>query len=139
MAKRSLHARLQEYCDCFVEADLGTELEKFVGGHREAPDADETEAALKALAISLLTAIERRAERISIRGARMVLQGDGRGLLTTLPPDILGRIVEVVQKISGTGDEKESGRISLGLRGGEVLLQVDTRRGEEGKEVVIGF
>jgi len=139
MIERNIHQRLQEYLDCYVDADLEDELHKLLSGVREPVEReDETEAALKTIAIAVLAGIERRAERISLLEGRISLVGAEWGLLATFPPHLLKASMDLVGQISGVGDGKKEGRISLGLRGGEVALSVE-RREEEGAGLVMGL
>ncbi|NOZ19714.1 MAG: hypothetical protein GXP25_01360 [Planctomycetes bacterium] len=139
MVTRNLHFRLQEYCDCYVDSDLKAELEKFVSGSRDSVDEDATEAALKALALVLLEAIEQEAERICISPKHISLASCERGMLATFSPDLTARVREIVGEISGVGEEKEKGRISLGLRGADLDLSVQHHCTNDKAGLIIGL
>ena len=140
MIQRSLHSRLQDYCACFVESDLETELERFVANHGQSTDlVDDIESALKLLALSILTGIERRADRISLSPTQISLLGDSRGLLATFPAKLVGRACDIIGGLSGVNGKKAQGRISLGLRGDEILLDVRSKAADPKTELVINL
>jgi hypothetical protein len=66
--KRSLHLRLQEYCDCFVETDPKQELDALDKESKwaEATDEGYEEVALKFLGLAILYGIKESAKRISV-------------------------------------------------------------------------
>ncbi|MEW6355440.1 MAG: hypothetical protein AB1696_03880 [Planctomycetota bacterium] len=139
MTTRSLHARLQEYCDCYVESDLKAELERFVGGSRQPCDEDETEAALKVLALILLGGVERRTHRICVSEKLISLSGGENGLAATFSPEITTRLSQILGEIAGIGNGKDRGRISLGLRGDEILLTIERVLTDEKDELIVGI
>ena len=63
---RSLHLKLQEYCDCYLETDPKQELEEIT---KEGPPSDvlgdPEEVAIKFIGLAVLCGIEQKAKKIS--------------------------------------------------------------------------
>ncbi len=101
MAARNVHQRLQEYIECYVEADVETDLARFAAGDRGAADNDPTETGLKALALALLVAIERRALKISVGTTEIGVWTPERSTLAEFPADVLETALCVDETITG--------------------------------------
>ena len=63
---RSLHLKLQEYCDCYLETDSKQELEVITKeGLSSDVLGDPEDVAIKFLGLTVLYGIEQKAKRIS--------------------------------------------------------------------------
>ena len=139
MVERHLHQRFQEYLDCFMEADVEAELERFEAGTRGPVDDDETEAALKVLALALVTAIARKAGTILLTGDRIDLLSPERSALVTISPDLVDRAADIVTEISGLEPGGKAGRLIVGLRSGQLELSITEIGSDEQRAVTIGL
>ena len=139
MVERHLHQRLQEYLDCFLEADVDAELKRFDAGEGGPVDENETEAALKVLALALFTSIARKAGKIILSGDHIDLLSPERSTLVTASPDLVARAADIVTEIAGLEPGGESGRIVLGLRSGQLDLSITQAGSDEQRAVTIGL
>ncbi len=139
MVERHLHQRFQEYLDCFMEADVEAELKRFEAGERGPVDEDETEAALKVLALALFTSISRKAGKILLSGDRIDLLSPERSPLVTISPDLVARAADIVTEISGLEPGGEAGRLVVGLRSGQLELSITQAGSDEQWAVTIGL
>lgn len=135
----TLHQRLQEYCDCYAEADVEFEL-----GHMSRPDTipvegDMTELALRYLALALLTAIEGRAEVLVIARWASRLIGREQCLLATPSDGIVTRAIEIVKQIAGVDRQLPCRRLVLGLRNDHLVLDVEHRVAGREEEILFAL
>ncbi|MEW6360345.1 MAG: hypothetical protein AB1696_28690 [Planctomycetota bacterium] len=127
LTQRNLHQRLQEYCDCYLESDLEFELEHLVRRDFDAFAGDDTETALKYLALALLTAIEERASTLIIAKWASHLLGGNCCLIPTPADSVVEKAIEIIKKITGVGRAKPYGTLALGLRADCLDLGVEDR------------
>ena len=139
MVERHLHQRFQEYLDCFMEADIEAELKRFEAGTRGPVDEDETEAALKVLALALFASIARKAGKILVSGDRIDLLSPERSPLVTISPDLVARAADIVTEISGLEAGGEAGRLVAGLRNGQLELNITQAGSGKQRAVTIGL
>lgn len=131
---RNYHKRLQEMCDCYLETDFQNELATMIS-HKS---ADLEEAAIKYLGLAIMYAITEKATKLSFKrkgeGATGVtVKAEKKIELPAPPEDLAEEIVAIMRAITHIeGDEGET-PLALGLRSGELELQVKVKK-EEGKE-----
>lgn len=130
----SLHARLQEYNDCFAEADPGQHLQsiaqKGLAGEM-APDL--TELALKYLSLSILAAVDAQAEKIFFSSSgrhngSCQLGGADETRLPAPPPGVTGEIIAILRKIAGLEPDKAYGQLVCGIREDRLVMDVGVAR-----------
>ena len=135
----NLHQRLQEYCDCYLESDLEFELEHVARRDADIFDGDDTELALKYLALVLLTAIEERASTLVIARWASRLLGADRCLLPTPTDSTVGHAIEIVKRITGVGEARPYGSLALGLRSDHLVLDVEGRTVRKEEEILLSI
>ncbi|SPF42167.1 conserved hypothetical protein [Syntrophobacter sp. SbD1] len=135
--KRSLHLKVQEQADCFVTADLLSEMAGLVKEH------DSEEGALKWLALAILHGIDRNAKEISIRR-----KADGGVSVTAKyreselpkPPSPIGRkVFDVVRDITHIEGDKGDMPFSFGIRDSSVELEMKLDRDGAEEEIILNF
>ena len=137
--KRSLHLKLQEYCDCYMDTDPKKELDLI---SKEGPSADVTgdpeEVALKFLGLAILYGIKEKAQKISFvktdAGEMMFnVEAAGRYKLPAPPPSMADEIFTVMRSITHLESPKAKEPLSLGLRNDQIELGVefDTVQGKQ--------
>jgi len=130
-ARRSLHLRLQEYCDCYLETDPQKEI---VVINKKGATADVTkdreEVALKFLCLTILYGIKESAKKITLtkKGrdeVRLDVEAVGKYLLPAPRADIADEILKVMRSITHLESERGREVLSLGLRSDQLELTVE--------------
>jgi len=135
MEKISLnyHLKLQEMCDCYMETDFLAAMQEMTGS--ESKDVEED--AIKYLALAIMFAITRKAEKLSFKQKREELsakiKNGGKEKLPVPSAAVLEKIFEIMRAILHIEDDKGEMQFSLGLRSGEVNVMVKVER-EGGKQ-----
>ena len=129
--KRSLHLRLQEYCDCFMETDLQKEI-MMLNNKGAAADVtkDREEVALKFICLTILYGINESAKKITLtrKGrdeVRLDVEAAGKYVLPAPRVDIADEIFKVMRSITHLDSERGREVLSLGLRNDRVELTVE--------------
>lgn len=122
----SKHLRLQQQVDCFLEADVKSELAHFIPAGAA---GDEHEDALKFLALILIQAMEERAERIVMKSkAPVALIVDGRTVeLPAVQEDIMSRSRQLICQIAGVEGKITRSTLILGIRGDSLEFQIEKK------------
>ena len=130
-AKRSLHLRLQEYCDCYLETDPQKEI-VVINKKGAAADVtkDREEVALKFLSLIIIYGVNQSAKKISLtrRGrdeASLDVEAAGKYVLPAPRADIADEIFKVMRSITHLESERGREVLSLGLRNDRVELTVE--------------
>jgi len=130
----SLHARLQEYNDCFAEADPNQELRKVASwgiGGETVPDM--TDLALKYLSLAILAGVESQAEKIFFtrngdQNGSCTLAGREETRLPTPPTGVAKEIIQSLRKIAGLEPDKAYGSLVCGIRDDRLVMDVGVAR-----------
>ena len=142
--KRSLHLRLQEYCDCFLETDPKKELEAISreGQWAETTGEGHEEVALKFLGLAILYGINENAKKVSlVKGdqgeVRFNVEAAGRYKLPAPSPVMADHIFNVMRSIAHIESENASQKLALGLRSDSLELEVgfSTTEGEASLDI----
>jgi hypothetical protein len=130
-AKRSLHLRLQEYCDCYLETDPQREI-VVISKKGAAADVtkDREEVALKFLCLTILYAIKESAKKITLAKqgrdeVRLNVEAAGKYVLPVPRADIADEIFKVMRSITHLESERGKEVLSLGLRNDRLELTVE--------------
>ena len=127
------HLKLQEMCDCYMETDFLTALQGMAG----ADSKDVEEDAIKYLALAIMYAITKKAEKLSFKKTGEELKAKiNNGSKEKLPVPsvaVLDKVFEIMRGILHIEEDKGEMEFSLGLRSGEVDVIVKADR-EDGKE-----
>ena len=118
------HLKLQEMCDCYMETDYLAKMQGMVGA--ETKDVDED--AVKYLALAMLYAITRKAEKLSVKKKAdeltVRIKADQKEDLPIPSGLVLDKVFQVMREILHIEEDKGEMDLSLGLRTGEVNVHV---------------
>jgi len=138
---RSLHLRLQEFCDCFLETDFRKELEKASKGISGDPGGDPEELALKFLGLTLLHGANEEAKKISLqktKDGKVLFSVEARGNYQLPAPSaqLADRVFSLARSMVHL--EKDQGKIpfSLGLRNSSLEINMEFAR-KAGEEIMV--
>jgi hypothetical protein len=127
------HLKLQEMCDCYMETDFLAALQGMAG----ADSKDVEEDAIKYLALAIMYAITKKAEKLSFKKKGEELKAKiNNGSKEKLPVPsvaVMDKVFEIMRGILHIEEDKGEMEFSLGLRSGEVDVIVKADR-EDGKE-----
>jgi len=136
---RNYHARLQEMCDCYMEADYRGEMEKMTSQG----STDVEEDSLKYLALSILYATTEKAKKLSFKKKRgepkVTVKAEEKWELPTPPGEIADKVFEIMRSITHLEGDKGKEPFSLGLRDGRMELRVKVEREEDKETLKLSF
>ena len=135
---RNYHLRLQEFCDCYMETDPKTELEKAAKGVSGDPAGDLDEHALKFLGLSIFYGASEKAKSVSFRRSKdgkVIFNVDSRGKYKLPSPGlkVADHVISIARSITHIDSDQGKLPVSLGLRNDrvEVTFQFDRKPEEE--------
>jgi hypothetical protein len=130
-AKRSLHLRLQEYCDCYLETDPQKEI-VVINQKGAAADVtkDREEVALKFLSLIIIYGVNQSAKKTSLtrRGrdeASLDIEAAEKYTIPAPRVDIADEIFKVMRSITHLESARGREALSLGLRSDRLELTVE--------------
>jgi hypothetical protein len=133
------HLKLQEMCDCYMETEFSKELEHMA----RQPIADPEEEAIKYLALAVMYAITEQAGSLSLKqkgkSVRAMIKTTDTIELPPPPNALFDKIDEIVRAILHLEEDKGKMELSLGLRNGEVNVEVKVKREGDKKSIKIKF
>lgn len=126
------HLRLIEMCECHLETDYASALQKIA----DSSDSESDEDALKYLALALLYAVTEKAESLSFKQKKgkitVTLKTDGDKVALRHPKKALfDRIISMVRAILHFDKDKDSLPLCLGLRNVQLDLLVKFERTDD--------
>lgn len=135
---RNYHLRLQEFCDCYMETDPKSELEKAAKGVSGDPAGDLDEHALKFLGLSIFYGASEKAKSVSLRRSKdgkVAFNVDSRGKykLPSPSPKVTDHIISIARSITHIDSDQGKLPVSFGLRNERIDLtfQFDKKASEE--------
>lgn len=143
--KRSLHLKLQEYCDCYMETDPKNELVRL---SRRGVSADVTgdpeEAALKFLGLTILYGLKENARKISLTRSKqgesqLNVEAAGKYKLLSPPRALTDKIFEVMRSITHLEAEQAREPLALGIRNDRLELGVEFDAAGGSKTLTLAF
>jgi hypothetical protein len=136
--ERNYHLRLQEFCDCYMETDPKSELERAAKGVSGDPGSDLDEHALKFLGLSIFYGASEKAKRVSLRRSKdgkIAFTVDSKGNYKLPPPDIkvADHVISIARSITHIDSDQGKLPVSVGLRNDriEVTFQFERKPEEE--------
>ena len=140
---RSPHVKLQEFIDCFLEADHKKELESFsepklTGSTREAvPDE-----ALRYLALVLLYGIDEKGKDITFVRKKpdqslCRMSADKFYEIPMPNEEVTVSLFNEIEEMAGMDETKRTGRLIVGLRNDEIDLHVSSTVTDAGEEKIL--
>jgi hypothetical protein len=135
--KRSLHLKVQEQANCFVNSDLLSEMAGLVR------EQDSEEGALKWIALAVLHGIDRNAEKISLRRDKdggISVTAKYRKSELPKPPSPIGRkVFDVIKEITHIDGDKGQVPVAIGIRDSSIELDMKLDRKGAEEEIVLIF
>jgi len=130
--ERNYHLKLQEMCDCYMETEFRKELQHMVG-----IVGDLEENGIKYLALALMCAVTEKAAKLSLKSkdgkVTVTVKGDEKLALPAPSLPLFEKMVAIMRAILHLEDDKGKTALALGLRSGDLELQVKVER-RPGKE-----
>ena len=132
------HKRLQEFCDCYMETDPKTELEKAAKGVSGDPSGSLDELALKFLGLGIFYGASEKAKKITIQRSKegkVLFAVDAKGKYQLPPPTtkLADQVISIARAI--THIDKDQGKlpVSMGLRNDrlDITFEFDRKGGDE--------
>ena len=121
------HLKLQEMCDCYMETDYLAKMQGMVG----AESKDIEEDAVKYLALAMLYAITRKAEKLSLKKKgdelSVRIKADQKEDLPQPSAVVVDKVFQIMREILHIDEDKGEMDLSLGLRTGEVNVHVKVK------------
>ena len=136
LAERNYHLQLQEMCDCYLETDFHKQLKAMVT--TTAGEIDEN--AIKYLALALMYSLSAKAEKLTLKKKEgkitVKVKGESKEMLPAPSNELFDRIITLVRSILHIEEDKGKLPLALGLRSGDVELQVKVKREKGDKESI---
>ena len=133
------HLKLQEMCDCYMETDFQALMQNMSGAG--AGDLDEN--AVKYLALAIMYAITKKAEKLSFKKKGeeidVKVKNDDKEELPPPPGVVLERVFAIMRTILHIEEDKGEMDFSLGLRSGEVNVRVKVAKEGDKQSLKIKF
>ena len=121
------HLKLQEMCDCYMETDYLAKMQGMVG----AESNDIEEDAVKYMALAILYAITRKAEKLSLKKKgdelSVRIKVDEKEDLPQPSAVVVDKVFQIMREILHIDEDKGEMDLSLGLRTGEVNVHVKVK------------
>lgn len=135
MTERNFHLKLQEMCDCYMETDFVKQLEGMAGSLAGDPE----ENAVKYLSLAIMYGLTEKAGKLSLKKkeGRVTVKIKGQEKITLPAPseEQFDQIVSIIRAILHFEQDAGEMPLALGLRSGDLELQVKVKR-KPGKESV---
>jgi hypothetical protein len=135
---RNYHQRLQEFCDCYMETDPKTELEKASKGISGDPGSDMDELALKFLGLGIFYGASEKAKKVTLqrsKDGKVLFTVDAKGKYQLPPPttQLTDRVISIARAITHIDADQGNLPVALGLRNDrlDITFQFDRKGGEE--------
>jgi len=133
------HLKLQEMCDCYMETDFQASMLNMSGA--ETGDLDEN--GVKYLALAIMYAITKKAEKLSFKkkGKEIKVKIKNGGKEELPPPSaaVLDKVFAIMRTILHIAEDKDEMDFSLGLRSGEVNVRVAVEKKADNQSLKIKF
>lgn len=129
----NLHVRLQEMCDCYMDTDYLSQLERMTSR----TEKDLEEEAIKYLALAIMYATTERAKKLSLKkeDKKIKIKVTTEEEIALPPPerDVADQIFSVMRAITHIEGEEGETELALGLRNSQLALKVKLKQ-KEGKQ-----
>ena len=127
----NLHLKLIEMCDCYLETDFKAQIQRTAKAATDDLDEDSS----KYLALTIMYALTEKAQKLTYKSKKgqltVTIKADGDKTSVKAPsPEVFNRIISIIRTILHLEDDNASMPLSLGLRGGQVDIQVKVERGD---------
>jgi hypothetical protein len=136
----NLHLKLIEMCDCYLETDFKSQIQRLATSSGE----DVDEESVKYLALAIMYALTEKARKLVFKSKKgqltVLLKVDGEKISMKAPSlEIFNRIVSIIRTILHLEEDKASMPLSLGLRNGQIDIQVKVERDDNKESLKLKF
>ncbi|MBW1791612.1 MAG: hypothetical protein KAQ71_22930 [Desulfobulbaceae bacterium] len=135
IAERNYHLKLQEMCDCYLETDFQKQLQAMAAS----AEGDLEENGVKYLSLAIMYSLTERAGKLSLKKkdgeVTVTVKGDATITLPTPSVALFDKVTEIIRAILHIEEDKGELPLSLGLRSGDVELQIKVKR-KPGQETI---
>lgn len=139
IADRNYHLKLQEMCDCFMDTNFKKQLHAMAGQST----GDEDENAVKYLSLAIMYTITVKAAKLSLKRKddKVSVKIKGETEITLPAPTAVqfAKLVEIIRAILHIETDKGEMPLALGLRSGNLDLQITTKRKANKESIKIEF
>jgi len=130
------HLKLIEMCECFMDTDYPSTIQKVA----DSPGADSSEEGFKYLALAILYGLTEKAVRLTLKKKQdkitvTIKTGHNKIALRAPHPALFAEITNIIRAILHLEEDKGSLPLILGLKNGQVELQVKIEK-QPGKETL---
>jgi hypothetical protein len=143
--KRTLHQRLQEYCECFMETDPKRELER-IGKWGTAADVtgDPEEVGIRFLGLAILYGLKENAEKISISrepgaGTQMTVEAAGKYKLPAPEPEVAEQALKVMRSITHLEAANAREPLAFGIKNDRLEFGIEFHSADGKETMSISF
>lgn len=134
--ERNYHLKLQEMCDCYLETDFQRQLQAMAASSAE---GDLEENGVKYLSLAIMYSLTEKARKLSLKKkdgeVTVTLKADTKISLPAPGVALFDKVTEIIRAILHIEEDKGELPLSLGLRSGDVQLQIKVKR-KSGKETI---
>jgi hypothetical protein len=125
----NLHLKLIEMCDCYMDTDFHSQIHKTATASPE----DLEEESIKYIALAIMNALTEKAQKLTFKRKKtnitVAIKADGDKIaLSTPTPEMFAKIISIMRTILHMEEDTASLPMALGLRSGQVELQVKVER-----------
>jgi len=136
----NLHLKLIEMCDCYMETNFKDQIQNLA----TSPGEDLDEDSMKYLALAIMYAVTEKARKLNFKRKKsditvIIKAGDEKNSLKAPPEEIFNRIIAIVRAILHLEEDKASMPLALGLRGGQLEIQVKIERKDDKESLKLTF
>ncbi len=135
-----LHLKLIEMCDCYMETNFRDQIQHLA----TTPGDDAEEDSMKYLALAIMYAVSENTRKLTFKRKKsnitVLIKGRGEKTSMKAPPqDIFNRVISIIRGILNLEEDKASMPLALGLRSGQLEVQVKVERKGEKESLRITF
>jgi ribosomal protein L23 len=133
----NLHLKLIEMCDCYLETDFKSQIQKTA----KVSSGNLEEDSCKYLALTIMYALTEKAQKLTYKNKKgqltVAIKADGDKTSVKAPSaEVFNKIISIIRTILHLEDDNASMPLALGLRSGQVEIQVKVERGEDNREAL---
>lgn len=134
----NLHLKLIEMCDCYMDTDFHNQIHKTATSSPE----DLEEESIKYIALAIMNAVTEKAQKLTLKRKKTnitaTIKADGEKIALSAPnPEMFDKIISIFRTILHMEEDTSSLPLSLGLRSGQIELQVKTERKDDKESLKI--
>lgn len=142
MEKLSLnfHMKLQEMCDCYMDTDFLAEIKHPI----DVQSTNLEEEAIRYFALLILYTLTEKAQQLTVKKQKGTLKVTvdavhEKNVLPPPPKEIADKLFEIIRAIIHIDTDNGEMALALGLRSGQVDLQVKVKRKEDEESMQLLF